>query len=450
MAEINLALNKPATASSYVKPYEPARAVNGTYGVSTPTSRWLCNQIPGWMMVDLGVNGNYSYWINRWVVRHMTVAGWLTPDYNMLDFKLQGSNDRNTWYDIDSVVGNIVGITDRTLATAVAYRYVRLYVSKGLKCNTALASAMELEVYQAPPLSSYLQSLDVGGLTLAPAFSSNTFAYTTPKVANNVTSIAVKPTAQDSRAAITVNNVPVTSGNSTNVPLNVGSNTISVKVTAADGMTNNTYTVTVERAAASTAYMASLTIKTPEGAIIPLNTAFSKDIQSYTANVGNSVTSVNVVASTSDGTTQVTVNGQTVPSGQAVTVSNLAVGANTITTSVAGSTTTYTVTLTRASSPYLTQVVVTYKSGKTTSTATVAINKTQVEYTADLPNTINSVTITPYSEDTSAPITVNGDQHLTNGQVSAAISVVPGTTRIPITVTSSVGSDSKSYGITIQ
>lgn len=51
MADLNIALNRPVTASSYVLPYEPARAVNGT---TQATSRWLCKTLPGYMIVDLG------------------------------------------------------------------------------------------------------------------------------------------------------------------------------------------------------------------------------------------------------------------------------------------------------------------------------------------------------------------------------------------------------------
>ena len=47
----NIALNKYATASGYVAPYSPSRAVDGSW---TPASRWLCTSVPCWMAVDLG------------------------------------------------------------------------------------------------------------------------------------------------------------------------------------------------------------------------------------------------------------------------------------------------------------------------------------------------------------------------------------------------------------
>ena len=166
----NIALNKSVTASSYVKPYAPSRAVDGS---TAPVSRWLCNTLPGSINVDLG---GY-YWVNRWVVRHMPVAGWRSPDYVNCDFRLQGSGDNRSWADIDGVAGNTAAITDRLLPIALKIRYLRVYVTKGLKTNPQLASIMALEIYEAPPTSPYLSKLALSSGTLAPAFSATTFNY---------------------------------------------------------------------------------------------------------------------------------------------------------------------------------------------------------------------------------------------------------------------------------
>ena len=162
----NLALNKTTTASSFVLPYEPARAVEGTS--DKPIRRWLCIKLPCNMDVDLGAN----YCINRWVVKHMENAGW-TSAYNMTDFKLKGSMDSKTWSDIDTVTGNSSKITDRTFSP-VTVRYVRFYAEKGIKINPNLASIMELEVYQAPA-SALLTGLALSKGTLNPAFVNGTF-----------------------------------------------------------------------------------------------------------------------------------------------------------------------------------------------------------------------------------------------------------------------------------
>ncbi|RCX18733.1 F5/8 type C domain-containing protein [Anaerobacterium chartisolvens] len=355
MSAINLALNRPAYSSSSVLPYTAGRAVNGS---TAPTSRWLCCNLPGWICVDLGV----AYRVNRWIIRNMSTAGWASPDYNIVDFKLQGSNtvtdersmsNSALWTDLDTVTGNSLAIVDHTLPSIVTYRYFRMYVSKGLRCNTKLASAMELEIYKAPD-SSKLTNLVLNNtaqqcIVMQPTFNMNTTAYTAT-VPYDTASVTLTPTAEQGNAIIKVNGVAATNGQpSAPVSLNVGSNAIPVQVTAGDSTSQTTYTVTV----------------------------------------------------------------------------------------------------TRASSPYLTKVDVTYKSGKSPTTQTIDIITGQTEYNCDIPNTITNVTITPYSQDTSAAILVNGDQNLISGETSSSIPVVVGTTRIPINVTSSIGVDSEEYGITI-
>jgi hypothetical protein len=97
-----------------------------------------------------------------------------------------------------------------------------------------------------------LSGLAISAGTLAPAFSSSTTSYTA-SVANATSSITVTPTATDPAATITVDGASVTSGNaSAPISLNVGSNIITTVVTAQDGITTQTYTTTITRAASGT------------------------------------------------------------------------------------------------------------------------------------------------------------------------------------------------------
>jgi hypothetical protein len=94
-----------------------------------------------------------------------------------------------------------------------------------------------------------LSNLVLSDGTLAPAFDPNTTSYTA-MVPNSTTSITETPTAADATSTITVNGTPVASGTASGaIPLAVGPNTITTVVTAQDGMTTKTYTVTVTRAA---------------------------------------------------------------------------------------------------------------------------------------------------------------------------------------------------------
>ncbi len=97
--------------------------------------------------------------------------------------------------------------------------------------------------------NAQLSSLTISSGTLTPAFSTNIYAYTT-QVATNVTSFIVTSTASQSNASISVNSQAVVSGEqSQSINLNVGSNLITIDVTAQDGITIKNYSVTVTRAA---------------------------------------------------------------------------------------------------------------------------------------------------------------------------------------------------------
>ncbi len=106
--------------------------------------------------------------------------------------------------------------------------------------------------------NSNLASLALGGGTLSPQFVATSTAYSAG-VGSSVSSITVTPTAADINATITVNGVPVNSGSASNaIPLKSGTNTIFVAVTAENGVTTKTYTVTMTRAVVSNSVLAYL------------------------------------------------------------------------------------------------------------------------------------------------------------------------------------------------
>ncbi|MFD0680569.1 MULTISPECIES: S-layer homology domain-containing protein [unclassified Paenibacillus] len=98
--------------------------------------------------------------------------------------------------------------------------------------------------------SADLSGLTLSGGTLSPAFASGTTAYTS-NVPNGVSNITVTASVYDSKATMTVNGNPAASGQESGaVNLNVGSNAITIVVTAKNG-TSKTYTVNVTRASAA-------------------------------------------------------------------------------------------------------------------------------------------------------------------------------------------------------
>jgi len=428
----NIAINKPATASTYVMPYAAANAVNG---VITPLSRWLCNTLPGWLKVDLGA----FYLVNQWVIKHMPVAGW-AANYANSDFKLQGSNDNTNWFDIDSVTGNTASTTSRTINPTSA-RYFRTYFTKGLNANTQLASVMEFELYQA--YSAQLTNLAISAGTLTPIFSSGTTTYT---ASINISNINVTPTAFSPTAVIKVNNVVVTSGQPSLVNLTFGSNTIIVNVT--DGAVIQNYTITVTRA--GSANLNTLIVKDNSSVIVPLSPTFDKTNLAYNAKTDIDATSVTFTPTVEDPQASVKVNGTTVASGQTsgqiAIVSGLSVPVEV--TATTGNKQTYTVAVSKHTSAYLTNFQV--KKGSQSQPFNPNFTRNNLGTYNLTIVTSTSVTIWITKEDPNATVVVtsNGTPLTLSGSSYPLSMATTGIYAIVVTVTSTSG-DIKTYTLNI-
>jgi hypothetical protein len=124
---------------------------------------------------------------------------------------------------------------------------------------TALNAAGESDISnqaQATPLgppssNANLSGLSLGAGTLTPMFDPAVTAYSSdvPLATANVT---VTPSSEDSAATLTVNGTAVVSGaHGAPLPLGEGANVIDIVVTAQDGITTRTYSVSVTRQSAS-------------------------------------------------------------------------------------------------------------------------------------------------------------------------------------------------------
>ena len=196
---------------------------------------------------------------------------------------------------------------------------------------------------------SSLSNLTLSDGTLAPAFDPATQNYAA-SVSNEVGSITVTPTTNDANATVTVNGTAVASGSASGaISLDVGDNAIEVVVTAEDGVSTQTYTVTVARQAPPVSTDASLSDLALSAAA--LDQIFQSNSFTYTATVSYAMASTTVTPTTNDANATVTVNGTAVASGSASGSIALAEGDNTIdvlVTAEDGATTqTYTVTVTR-------------------------------------------------------------------------------------------------------
>ena len=102
----------------------------------------------------------------------------------------------------------------------------------------------------APSSDALLSSMSVNVGTLNPSFDANTTNYSL--TASYIQStMNVTPSAAEG-STITVNGAAVNSGQSKSIPLSVGNNTITLAVTAEDGVSKNTYAITATRKAQGT------------------------------------------------------------------------------------------------------------------------------------------------------------------------------------------------------
>lgn len=210
-----------------------------------------------------------------------------------------------------ATISSGVGTYPITVSGAASPKYAITYVQGTL---TVTAST-----------NANLVGLSVSSGVLSPVFSQALTAYSV-SVANSVTSISVTPTTANPGAIVTVNGTSVQSGiASNNIPLTVGSNTISTTVTAQDGVTQITYTITVTRAASSNASLANLSIS--NGSITP---SFGPAAYKYFTVVDYAINQITVTPTLADATASILVNGQVVPNSTPSNLIDLQPGDNVI------------------------------------------------------------------------------------------------------------------------
>ncbi len=130
-APVNLALNKPATASSTNSSYVAGNAVDG----STSTywrSGSLSSSTVAWWRVDLGAVKSFSRVVIKW-----------RSSYYAKQYDLQVSSDGVVFNNVYTDNAGNGGTDDVTFATATG-RYVRVYMRRN---NASSERINEVEVY---------------------------------------------------------------------------------------------------------------------------------------------------------------------------------------------------------------------------------------------------------------------------------------------------------------
>ncbi len=187
------------------------------------------------------------------------------------------------------------------------------------------ALAMDVEVTEYYSANSAIAP-PVTAVTLVPAFDPAITSYTAT-VANEFSSIFTTPAVDPANKAlqITVNGAVVESGvQSDEAELAIGDTTISIEVTAEDGITTKTYAVTVRRQS-SDATLAGLTLSA--GTLDP---EFDSDTDDYDATVVGATDSITVTPTSTHADATITVEGIAVASGAASGAIDLEDGSQTI------------------------------------------------------------------------------------------------------------------------
>lgn len=161
-------------------------------------------------------------------------------------------------YGLDTSYGSVATIGGTNTATffvpvqlsipisgdAVTYHY-RIKA----KNNIGTTYGQDMTFTTPDPHEARLYELTFSAGSLSPAFDRAITAYTM-SLPFEATSFYITPTASTGIASVTINGVSVNSGGpSLPLALHVGSNVFQIVVTALDGVTQETYTVTVTRTA---------------------------------------------------------------------------------------------------------------------------------------------------------------------------------------------------------
>ena len=285
--------------------------------------------------------------------------------------------------------------------------------------DTTTTQTYFVTINRAASSDATLSSLGLINAPISPNFSPAVTSYTAT-VHNLVTTETVIAAPNHSGATVVTNN-----GNP--ITLVVGTNTIPVEVTAADGTTKITYTVTITRSPSSDATLSNLI-----SSIGTLTPGFAPATTAYTLAVNHSVTTLTLTPTVNEPNATAVINGG-LPIG-------LVVGANPITVTVTaqdGTTTRqYTVTVTRlpSSDATLSNLI------SSTGTLTPGFAPATTAYSFTVANAVTTLTLTPTVNDPNATAVVNSGNPIT---------LAVGANPIPVEVTAQDGTTTRQYTVTV-
>lgn len=298
--------------------------------------------------------------------------------------------------------------------------------------DTKEPNVYTIKVNRLPSSNNYLKSLLIDGVSINTLIDPPTESFDKTKpsyeitVPSDRTSITISTQTEEEHATINI-------GSEKTFELESGTKTIDIEVTAESGEPR-TYTIIVNKEKSSDSTLRDLHIVQTE-----LNENFEPGRLNYTADVPYNVTNIDIVAMLND--SRSTISGDVNSDGTANVP--LETGPNDFTivvTSENNTPTMYTLKVTRAKNDNAKLSNIVLSDGFT-------LNEefdpdSDKEYSVEVPNQVNTITITPYVQDTNATIKIQND-----GQNIDLITT--DVNRIPIEVTAEDGITKKTYYVNI-
>ena len=291
-----------------------------------------------------------------------------------------------------------------------------------------------------PFTDATLSSLELSDVPFT--FDSGTTSYEV-SVAHDVEQTTVTATANNEGASYVLRLGEETDEDGT-VELSVGPNVVSVEVTAEDGETTLTYTVTVTRAEAAPELSADATLSSLELSDVPLT--FDLDTMSYEVSVAHDVEQTTVTATaTDDGASYAVKLGEETDEDGTV---ELAVGSNVVSIEVTaedGETNlTYTVTVNRGDPPVLSTDAT--LSSLELSDVPFTFESDTTSYEVSVAHDIEQTTVTATANDEGASYVLRlGEETDEDGTVELAV----GSNVVSVEVTAEDGERTKTYAVTV-
>ena len=254
-----------------------------------------------------------------------------------------------------------------------------------VRLGTPASQTVTIHANDAPVISSdaTLSALSLSGVSFTPTIAPRDDIHGRRglrRVVHHRHGVVITPTDADA----------ITNGHQLN--LDVGDTVISVEVTAEDGMTKQTYSVTVTRAISSDATLRALALSD-----VTFTPTFDSAVRTYTASVGNSVTLTTVTATTNHAGASVVITPADAESNTPGHQVSLDVGDTSILVSVTAADGVtqafYGVTVTRSAIPTLTALSVSHGSPAVTATLTPAFDSAVTSYAASVPYGAAQVTV---------------------------------------------------------